>query len=109
LDIWRKFKYYKSRLAGAGIQTAALAFGGFSNTPTQQEQQKNMMERLGQVSSSLATARIALGGAGTQTAGLAFGGIISRNLYSSNRRMDRCRSTNNSYNHSFLTLYLLFN
>jgi hypothetical protein len=28
------FKYSKKNLAGAGTQTAALAFGGFSSTPT---------------------------------------------------------------------------
>jgi hypothetical protein len=32
-------------LGGAGIQTAALAFGGY--TPLTQEQQKNMMEQVG--------------------------------------------------------------
>jgi uncharacterized protein YneF (UPF0154 family) len=36
-------RYY---LAGAGTQTAALAFGG--NPPLLQEQQKNMMDQLGQ-------------------------------------------------------------
>jgi hypothetical protein len=42
------FKYSKILvLAGAGTQTAALAFGGF---PTSlQEQPKNMMEQVGQL------------------------------------------------------------
>jgi hypothetical protein len=53
---------------------------------------------------SLNTARNYLAGAGTQTAALAFGGYST--YYSSNRRMDRCRFSINSYNHSFLTLYL---
>jgi hypothetical protein len=36
-------------LAGAGTQTAALAFGGFFTPLFTQEQQKNMMELLGQL------------------------------------------------------------
>jgi hypothetical protein len=39
-----------------------------------QEQQKNMMEQIGQHLLSLNTARNSLAGAGTQTAALAFGG-----------------------------------
>jgi hypothetical protein len=40
-----------------------------------QEQQKNMMEQVGQlIPGSLNTARYALAGCGTQTAALAFGG-----------------------------------
>jgi hypothetical protein len=35
-------------LAGAGTQTAALAFGGYT-TALLQEQQKNMMEQVGQL------------------------------------------------------------
>jgi hypothetical protein len=34
LDCWWKFKYSKNYLAGAGIQTAALAFGGLIPTST---------------------------------------------------------------------------
>jgi hypothetical protein len=41
------FKYSKI-IAGAGIQTAALAFGGDTPGHLIQEQQKNMMEQLGQ-------------------------------------------------------------
>jgi hypothetical protein len=43
--------------------------------------------------------KIYLGGAGTQTAGLAFGGFYQfSTLFSSNRRMDRCRSSNKNNN-----------
>jgi hypothetical protein len=66
----------RSRLAGAGTQTAALAFGGIIPT-NYRLQQKNMMEQVGQHNPKFKTARIALGGAGTNSAGLAFGGIIS--------------------------------
>jgi hypothetical protein len=60
---------------------------------------------LDNIPASLATARSDnLAGAGTQTAGLAFGGWrIGSRLYSSNRRMDRSRSTNNKNNYSKLT------
>jgi hypothetical protein len=51
---------------------------------------------------SLNTARFALGGAGTQTAALAFGGATGSSEFSSNRRMDRCRSTNNKNNNGKL-------
>jgi hypothetical protein len=37
----------RQQLAGAGLQTAALAFGG--NVPPGQQQQKNMMVLLGQI------------------------------------------------------------
>jgi hypothetical protein len=51
----------------------------------------------------LTTARYDLGGAGTQTAGLAFGGRYRTTYSSSNRRMDRCRSSINTNNYSKLT------
>jgi hypothetical protein len=41
----RKFKHSKNGLAGAGTQTAGLAFGG--DTPPNTEQQKNMTALLG--------------------------------------------------------------
>jgi hypothetical protein len=41
-----------------------------------QQQQKNMMELLGQAGGNMDTARRLLAGAGTQTAGLGFGGYI---------------------------------
>jgi hypothetical protein len=50
-----------------------------------QEQQKNMMELVGQQSNPLNTARSYLAGAGTQTAALAFGGYTTS--YRSNRRI----------------------
>jgi hypothetical protein len=44
-----KFGYSKNtQLAGAGIQTAALAFGG-SNGPTLSGAQKNIMVQVGQM------------------------------------------------------------
>jgi hypothetical protein len=64
----------RSRLAGAGTQTAALAFGG--SIHLLQEQLKNMMVLLGQLPPGLNTARYDLAGCGTQTAALAFGGLI---------------------------------
>jgi hypothetical protein len=46
----------RSALGGAGTQTAGLAFGG--NMDSLQEQQKNMMEQVGQLNpGSLNTAR----------------------------------------------------
>jgi hypothetical protein len=69
-----KFKYSKKFLAGAGTQTAALAFGGYNDLLLLQEQQKNIMEIVGQHSNPLNTARRFLAGCGTQTAALAFGG-----------------------------------
>jgi hypothetical protein len=67
-------KYSKNDLAGAGTQTAALAFGGYDVLHSIQMQQKNIMELLGQILLGLNTARYNLGGCGTQTAALAFGG-----------------------------------
>jgi hypothetical protein len=78
------FKYSKNDLAGAGTQTAALAFGGLYHLL--QELQKNTMEQVGQLSpGSLNTARGYLAGCGTQTAALAFGGDYTS--YRSNRRI----------------------
>jgi hypothetical protein len=47
----------REQLAGAGIQTAALAFGG-NDTPSLQQQQKNMMEQLGQQSCKFSNSKI---------------------------------------------------
>jgi hypothetical protein len=60
------------RLAGAGTQTAALAFGGnpYSCSDATEEYDGTTWTQ----SNSLNTARYALAGAGTQTAALAFGG-----------------------------------
>jgi hypothetical protein len=54
--------------------------------------------------SSLSTARDSLGGAGTQTAALAFGGATTVGTAATEEWTGA--GTNNSYNHSFLTLYL---
>jgi hypothetical protein len=66
-------------LAGAGIQTAGLAFGGFTHICFNM-QQKNITDLLGQAGGNLGTARRRLAGAGTQTAGLAFGGFTTTDL-----------------------------
>jgi hypothetical protein len=59
-------------LAGCGLQTAALAFGGLgSGIPTQTEEYDGSSWTTG---ATLNIARLRLGGAGTQTAGLGFGG-----------------------------------
>ena len=62
-------------LAGAGTQTAGLAFGGYS--PANEGQTNATEEYNGSAwtsGGSLNTARYRLAGAGTQTAGLGFGG-----------------------------------
>jgi len=59
-------------LAGAGIQTAGLAFGGGPPATAATEEYDGTSWTAG---GNLATARGELAGAGTQTAGLAFGGI----------------------------------
>jgi hypothetical protein len=62
-------------LASAGIQTLALAFGGFNDTPTFIASTELWNGTSWTTNpNSLATARGSLGGAGTQAAGLAFGG-----------------------------------
>jgi hypothetical protein len=67
------FKYSKRALAGAGTQTAALAFGGF--TPPYAGATEEYDGSTWTTSpSSLSTARQLPGGAGIQTAALAFGG-----------------------------------
>jgi hypothetical protein len=62
-----------------------------------------MMELLGQQILKFKYSKNGLGGAGTQTAALAFGGYTTPPTYSSNRRMDRCRSSSNKNNYSKLT------
>jgi L-2-hydroxyglutarate oxidase LhgO len=90
-------------LAAAGTQTAALAFGG---TPPVTAATEEYDGTSWTSSTSMTTARVVLAGAGTQASALAFGGY-SRS-FNSNRRMDRCRFSINSYNHSFLTFTLSF-
>ena len=58
-------------LAGCGIQTAGLAFGGNVSPKQQTEEYDGSSWTAG---GNLGTARYLLAGAGTQTAGLAFGG-----------------------------------
>jgi hypothetical protein len=75
LDIRRKFKYCKTSLAGAGTQTAALAFGG--NTPP--ESATGATEEYDGTTWTTSPASLKqqednLAGAGTQTSALAFGG-----------------------------------
>ena len=71
----------RSRLAGAGTQTAALGFGGYIGTSygnfTEVAIQSATEEYDGSswaAGGNLGTARSFLAGAGTQTAGLGFGG-----------------------------------
>ena len=65
-------------LAGAGTQTAGLAFGGYNGSTL------NATEEYGGASwtagGNLTTARHSGGGLGTQTAGLAFGGSPALNI-----------------------------
>jgi hypothetical protein len=64
-----------NNLAGAGIQTAALAFGGRNTTPAVTGATESYDGNSWTTSpGSLNTARQTLAGAGTQTAALAFGG-----------------------------------
>ena len=70
----------KIQLAGAGIQTAAIAFGGY-NAPA--DARENKTESYDGTSwtevNDLNTARSGLEGGGTYTSGLAFGGYDSDN------------------------------
>jgi hypothetical protein len=59
----------------AGIQTAALAFGGIT-PPTTAATEEYDGTSWATSPGSLNTARYALAGAGTQTAALAFGGTV---------------------------------
>jgi hypothetical protein len=82
LDSRRKFKYSKKNLAGAGIQTNALAFGGFTTVATGVTEQYDGTSWIS--IPSMSTARRQLAGAGTATAALGFGGYP---LHSRNRRI----------------------
>jgi hypothetical protein len=61
-------------LAGAGIQTSALAFGGAPTSPGYTGATEEYNGATWTTVNSLNTARFSLGAAGTQTAALAFGG-----------------------------------
>ena len=67
----------RSQLAGAGTQTAGLAFGGaivpVGGSATEEYNGSTWTTSPG----SLATARESLAGCGTQTSALAFGGFIT--------------------------------
>jgi hypothetical protein len=89
-------------LSGAGIQTAALAFGGNTATAITGATEEYDGSTWATSPASLSTARAGFAGTGTQTSALGFGGRCS-NSYSSNRRMDRCRSSGNKNNYSKLT------
>jgi hypothetical protein len=74
LDCWWKFNITpRYLLAGAGIQTSALAFGGVDPGVFSATEEYNGTSWT--AGGNLNTARYALGGAGTsETSGLAFGG-----------------------------------
>jgi hypothetical protein len=74
MDSWWEYGNSKKLcLAGAGTQTAGLAFGGYGGSPT-----TNATEHYDgsawTAGGNMGTGRYYLAGAGTQTAGLAFGG-----------------------------------
>jgi hypothetical protein len=64
----------RSLLAGAGTQTAALGFGGYTGTANTGATEEYDGSTWTTSPGSLNTARNTLAGAGTQTAALAFGG-----------------------------------
>jgi hypothetical protein len=64
----------RAGLAGAGTQTAALAFGGYAFHLLQATEEYDGNTWVSNPT-GLNTVRYALGGCGTQTAGLAFGGL----------------------------------
>jgi hypothetical protein len=71
------FKYSKKILAGAGTQTAALAFGGNTGPPNTGATEEYDGSTWTTSPGSLNTARRYLAGCGTQTAALAFGGYTA--------------------------------
>jgi hypothetical protein len=72
-------------LAGCGIQTAALAFGGYIYTNYSGSTEEYDGSSWATNPTGLNTARTALAGAGTQTAGLAL--VVSTTCYRCNRRI----------------------
>jgi hypothetical protein len=64
-------------LGGAGIQTAALAFGGSQDPPISAATEEYDGTSWTTSPASMSTARVSLGGAGTQTSALGFGGETS--------------------------------
>jgi hypothetical protein len=73
LDRWWKFRTTTRRaLSGAGLQTAALAFGGKTTVAAASTEEYDGTSWT--AGGNLNTARSDMGGAGLQTAGLVFGG-----------------------------------
>jgi hypothetical protein len=72
MDSWWEYGNRKIYIAGAGTQTAGLAFGGrYTILTNATEHYDGSAWTAG---GNMGTARYGLAGAGTQTAGLAFGG-----------------------------------
>jgi hypothetical protein len=95
-------------LAGAGIQTAALAFGGISPGPTVTGVTEEYNGATWTSSpASLSTTRYELAGTGTQLAALAFGGN-SGSITAATEEWTGAGVPHNSYNNSFLTFTLSF-
>jgi hypothetical protein len=95
------FKYSKEITRGAGLQTAALGFGGYGATAVTGATEEYDGTSWATSPGSLNTARQQLAGAGTQTAALGFWWWYT--CYKCNRRMDRSRSSSNKNNYSKLT------
>jgi hypothetical protein len=96
----------RNSLGGVGTQTSALAFGGEPQlqswtTAATEEYDGTSLDNYYKF---IYSKKMNLAGAGTQTAGLGFWRRTSRYwCYSSNRRMDRSRSSSNKNNYSKLT------
>jgi hypothetical protein len=87
VSVWSTGNNYPltiSQLAGAGTQTAALAFGGTFSSPPVPTNKRNTTNKYDGTSysatGSLGTARGYVGGFGTQTAAVAFGGETNVNV-----------------------------
>jgi hypothetical protein len=83
------YKYCKKGgLAGCGIQTAALASGGYTGTVETGATELYDGTSWATSPASLNTARQSTTGAGTQTAALTFGGLTTvSSIFRSNRRI----------------------
>jgi hypothetical protein len=87
VSVWSTGNNYPlsiSQLAGAGTQTAALAFGGTNASPPVPTNKRNTTNKYDETSYSatgnLGTARGYVGGFGTQTAAVAYGGTGNVNV-----------------------------
>jgi hypothetical protein len=87
----------RAYLAGCGTQTAALAFGGPPVTGATEEYDGSTWTAN---PTGLNTARTYLAGCGTQTCSFSF--WWNSTNYSSNRRMDRSRSSGHKNNYNKL-------